>query len=557
MATKAQPAAAAETLRRTANYHAAVWGPRYFASIPLDESVFESYTKQVQEMKVHVKNMLIDSKVNNVETVKLINLLCRLGVSYHFESEIENFMNQAFDSMHNLARQNDVYDLDTTAIIFRVFRQFGYKMSCDVFNKFRDNDSNFEESLANDVKGMLSLYEASHLITHGENILDKALAYTSTRLLKFVESECESPLAKHIAYALQQPFHKGIPRIESKQYISFYEQEDCCNEMLLKLAKIDYNLVQLFYQRELSQLSRWYNILDIPSNFPYARERIAEIHMWSLGTYSEPRYSDARVILTKVITMISILDDTYDLYGTIEELRLLTDAIDRWDIDVIDQLPEYMRFLYSSLLNVYHEFENQLKSEGRSYAVSYAKYAMKEVSRAYHLEAEWFHTGIVPTFDEYLENGLISSSYHTILSGSFLGMGEIAGVDAFEWLKSNPKMVRALMAIGRLMNDIVSHKDEQKRGDAASGVEVYMKQYGASEGEAVKYVEKKVADAWKDINEGLMMRPNNMSMHLLMAVVNLSRTSHFFYKFGDKYTDSISSKDYVKALFVDQIPLSA
>nr|QGX02117.1 sesquiterpene synthase 3 [Tripterygium wilfordii] len=556
MATKAQPAAAAETLRRTANYHASVWGPRFFASIPFDESVFESYTKQVEEMKVQVRNMLTDSKVSDVETVKLINLLCRLGVSYHFESEIEDFLNQAIDSMHNLACQNDVCDLDTIAILFRVFRQFGYKMSCDVFNKFRDSDGNFKESLAKDVKGMLSLYEASHLIMHGENILDKALVYTSTRLLKFVESECESPLAKHIAYALQQPFHKGIPRIESKQYISFYEEDESSNEMLLKFAKIDYNLLQVFYQRELSQLSSWYDTLDIPSNFPYARERIAEVHMWSVAVYFEPCYSDARIILSKVITMISILDDTYDLYGTIEELWLLTDAIDRWDVDVIVQLPNYMKFLYSSLLNVYHEFENQLKSEGRSYAVSYAKYAMKELSRGYRVEAEWFHTGIVPTFDEYLENGLITSSYHTILSGSFLGMGEIAGMDAFEWLKSKPKILQASMAIGRLMNDIVSHKDEQKRGDAASGVEVYMKQYGISETEAVKYVENKVSDAWKDINEG-HVRPNTMSIHLFMRVVNLSRASHFFYKFDDKYTDPRSTKDYVKALFVDKIPLGA
>ncbi|XP_038711359.1 probable terpene synthase 6 [Tripterygium wilfordii] len=553
MATKADQTVL--SLRRTANFPPAIWGPQYFASISFDESAFDLYTKQVEDLKAHVEHMLTDSTFNIVEKVKLIDSLCRLGISYHFETEIENQLNQNFDSLLNLI-ENDVYDLNTVAILFRVFRQHGYKMPCDVFNKFKDNDGNFKESLVNDVHSMLNLYEAAHLNMNGEAcILDELLACASARL-KSMENQCESHLAKHIAYALQQPLHKGIPRIESRQFISFYEQDESRNEMLLKLAKLDFNRVQLLHQQELSHLSRWYDKLDIPSNFPYARERIAETHIWSVGIYFEPQYSDARIILTKVIAMISILDDTYDLYGTIEELRLLTPAIQRWNIGAIDHLPEYMKFMYNVLWNVYHEFENQLESEGRSNIVSYARDAMKELSRGYHVEAEWFHTGIVPTFDEYLKNGLVTSSYHTILSASFLGMGEIAGMDDFEWLKSSPKIVQASMAIGRLMNDLVSHKDEQKRGDAASGVEAYMKQHGSSESEAIEYVEQKVADAWKDINEGLMGRPNNMSMQLLMRVVNIARVSHFFYKVDDAYTNSTTSNYHVRALFIDQIPIT-
>ncbi|XP_038711371.1 probable terpene synthase 6 [Tripterygium wilfordii] len=552
MATKADQTVL--SLRRTANFSPAIWGPQYFASISFDESLFALYTKQVEDLKAHVEHMFTDSTFNIVEKVKLIDSLCRLGISYHLESEIENQLNQNFDSLLNLV-ENDVYDLNTIAILFRVFRQHGYKMPCDVFNKFKDTDGNFKESVVNDIHSMLSLYEAAHLNMNGEAcILDESLACASAHL-KSMENQCESNLAKQITYALQQPLHKGIPRIESRQFISFYEQDESHNEMLLKLAKLDFNRVQLLHQQELSHLSRWYDKLDIPSNFPYARERIAETHIWSVGTYFEPQYSDARIILTKVITMISILDDTYDLYGTIEELRLLTPAIQRWNIDAIDQLPEYMKFLYNVLWNVYHEFENQLESEGRSYLVSYARDAMKELSRGYHVEAEWFHAGIVPTFDEYLKNGLITSSYRTIMSASFLGMGEIAGMDDFEWLKSSPKIVTASMAIGRLMNDLVSHKDEQKRGDAASGVEAYMKQHGTSESEAIKYMEQKVADAWKDINEGFMRRPNNMSMQLLMRGVNIARATHFFYKVDDAYTNPTASNHHVKALFIDQITI--
>ncbi|KAK4485847.1 hypothetical protein RD792_008494 [Penstemon davidsonii] len=54
-------------------------------------------------------------------------------------------------------------------------------------------------------------------------------------------------------------------------------------------------------------------------------------------------------MLAKSIVMISIIDDTYDSYGTVEELAIFTDAIKRWDINEIDQLSEYMKICYRAL----------------------------------------------------------------------------------------------------------------------------------------------------------------------------------------------------------------
>jgi hypothetical protein len=43
-----------------------------------------------------------------------------------------------------------------------------------VFDKFRSSDGRFMDSLSSDMEGLLSLYEASHLGMHGENILEEA-----------------------------------------------------------------------------------------------------------------------------------------------------------------------------------------------------------------------------------------------------------------------------------------------------------------------------------------------------------------------------------------------
>ncbi|KAJ0077249.1 hypothetical protein Patl1_36244 [Pistacia atlantica] len=73
--------------------------------------------------------MLIASTSDLAKKVCLIDSIYRLGVSYHFETETEEQLNQFFVAQPNLANDND-YDLYTIALLFRVFRQYGFKMSC-------------------------------------------------------------------------------------------------------------------------------------------------------------------------------------------------------------------------------------------------------------------------------------------------------------------------------------------------------------------------------------------------------------------------------------------
>ncbi|KAL5737408.1 hypothetical protein ACOSP7_030169 [Xanthoceras sorbifolium] len=111
------------------------------------------------------------------EKVNLINLLNRLGVSYHFRAEIEEHLNHIFEAQPNIPEDND-YDLYTIALFFRVLKQHGYKLSYNIFNKFKDKSGTFKETLTNDAKEMLSLYEAAHLRHHGEDILEEALVFS-------------------------------------------------------------------------------------------------------------------------------------------------------------------------------------------------------------------------------------------------------------------------------------------------------------------------------------------------------------------------------------------
>lgn len=128
-------------------------------------------------------------------------------------------------------------------------------MSCkaDLFNNCKDNGGNFKESLSSDVRGMLSLYEATHLRMHGEDILDEALAFTTTHLQSATKYS-SNPLAEQVVHALKQPIRKGLPRLEARHYFPIYQADDSHNKALLKLAKLDFNLLQKLHQKELSDI---------------------------------------------------------------------------------------------------------------------------------------------------------------------------------------------------------------------------------------------------------------------------------------------------------------
>nr|I7H727.1 RecName: Full=Sesquiterpene synthase 2; Short=TsTPS2; AltName: Full=Alpha-humulene synthase TPS2; AltName: Full=Alpha-selinene synthase TPS2; AltName: Full=Beta-elemene synthase TPS2; AltName: Full=Delta-cadinene synthase TPS2 [Toona sinensis]BAM24405.1 sesquiterpene synthase [Toona sinensis] len=539
-------------MRRNANYHPNIWGDRFINYVPVDKMNHTCHLQAIEELKDAVRRELLTA--TGLSQLNLIDAIQRLGVGYHFERELEEALQHVYHKNHYHDDTED--NLYSISLRFRLLRQHGYYVSCDILNKFKDEKDNFKESLTTDVPGMLSLYEAAHPGVHGEDILDEAIAFTTTHLKSLAIDHLRNPsLASQVIHALRQPLHRGVPRLENRRYISIYQDEVSHNKALVKLFKLDFNLVQSLHKKELSEISRWWKELDLANKLPFARDRLVECYFWIIGVYYEPQYSLARKILTKTIAMGSIIDDIYDVYGTPEELNLFTDAIERWDASCMDQLPEYMQIFYEALLDLYNEIEKEIAKEGWSYRVHYAKEAMKILARGYHDESKWFHNNYIPTMEEYMHVALVTSGYTMLTTSSFLGMDNIVTKETFDWVFSGPKIIRASGTIARLMDDVKSHKFEQERGHAASAVECYMEQHGVSEQEVCKEFYQQVGNAWKDINQDFL-KPTDVPMTILMRVLNLARVIDVVYKEGDGYTHvGKVMKENVASLLIDPIPV--
>ncbi|KAK9016801.1 hypothetical protein V6N11_079294 [Hibiscus sabdariffa] len=534
--------------RHPAGFDPDLWGD-IFLSSPAETDMDARTQLEHEELKEEVRRMLVTNMDKPSQKVHEIDAVQHLGVAYHFQKEIEDALQIIYHHHCNHVEVED--DLYTTAVRFRLLREHGFHVHCDTFNKFKDDKGKFKKSLISDVKGMLELYEAANFQLHGENILEEALSFTKFHL-NLAQTKVDYPLSIQIVDALNLPLRKSLPRLLARTNISIYEGHGTQDQNLVKFAKLDFKTVQLLHKKEINEIRRWWTGLDFSTNFPFARDRMVECYLWVVGVYFEPHYSIVRTFMTKVICLTSLFDDIYDSYGTNEELELFTKAINRWDINCIDKLPDYMKLCYTILLNVYKEMEDLMSEQGKSYHIQYAIEAMKIQCQAYYAEFKWLHENYIPTFEEYMSVALVSSGYQLLTIISFVGMEDCITKETFIWAFNDPKILRASTIICRLIND-VSHQFEQARGHSPSAVECYMKQYGVSPQAAYDELNKQIKNAWKDMNEGFL-KPTTVPKPALDRILNLTKILDIFYKDGDGYTvvgDSVKAS--INALLIDPI----
>lgn len=65
-------------------------------------------------------------------------------------------------------------------------------------------------------------------------------------------------------------------------------------------------------------------------NLNFSRDRLVESYMCAVGLAYEPKHSCFRKWLTKVVIFILVIDDIYDIYGSLEELQQFTNAVERF-----------------------------------------------------------------------------------------------------------------------------------------------------------------------------------------------------------------------------------
>ncbi|CAN6708169.1 unnamed protein product [Malus baccata var. baccata] len=597
--------------RRFAQYHPTIWDSKLIDSFTTHYT-YELHGTRLERLKQNVTKTLLAASTSSTQCttstlpmLKLIDSMQRLGVAYHFEKEIEAVLT----SLGSSSTASTSSDLHTVALQFRILREHGIPISPDVFNKFRAGNGRFEDSLSKDIEGLLSLYEASHLGMLGEeHVLEEAKSFSAKRLRQLLGTlEGEDGLLKQLVQqSMETPLHWRMPRIEARSFIDIYQKDDSRNIDLLELAKLDYNLVQSVYQREIKELSSWRRLLwvgfgrekmsrarrmeqatrssrvahmeewrgsplpgsaegrpanngwwtdlDFEHKANFSRDRLMENYLWAMGINYEPQFSNCRIGLTKFVCILTVIDDMYDVYGFLDELELFTDAVHRWNMEDKEELPEYMKPIYTALLNFGNEVtDNVFKNNGLS-VLPYIKKEWVNLCNSYLVEARWFYCGYTPTLEDYLKNAWTSvGGPAAILHAYLMLQGRNITKSSLDSFKHGSQIIYWSSLMTRLSDDLGTSKAEGERGDVAKSVECCMKERGVSEEEAQDYINELICYSWTKINEE--SSKTAIPKSIVKLSLNMARTAHSIFQHGDGIGTSIGvTKDRLISLIYNPIP---
>ncbi|CAN6858545.1 unnamed protein product [Brassica oleracea var. botrytis] len=342
----------------------------------------------------------------------------------------------------------------------------------------------FKECLTRDAKGILSLYEAAHMGTTTDYILDEALTFTLNNL-ESLSCTCKPNLSRLIRNSLDLPQHKNMEILVAEEFIRWYKEQDFHS----KLA-------------------------------PYYRDILVELDLHTL-TYLEPKLSRVSIFLTKFYTMQIILDDTCDRYASFREVEILVDIFGRWDLEdhAMDGLPDYLKSVVKFVFGTFQEFEREIGSElGGLYSLEVTIEYFKIYMRSNLQLAKWASVDHLPSFEEYLDVAGIEIAVVFTLACVLMAMENICKEEAYEWLKSREKLVRAMTTKARVPNDMFGYEDDMSRGYLTGSVNCYKKQYGVSEEEAFRKLRQLTAEIDKMMDEELL-KPINVPRQVLKVVM--------------------------------------
>ncbi|KAG0522677.1 hypothetical protein BDA96_07G058200 [Sorghum bicolor] len=528
-------------LAKAPTFHPSLWGD-FFLTYQPPTAPQHVYMKERAELLKEEVREIVKGTNELPKLLDLIITLQRLGLDNHYEIEIDEHLHFIYNS------SCDVKDLNLVSLRFYLLRKNGYDVSSDVFLNFKDKDGNFA---SDDIRSLLSLYNAAYLRTHGEEVLDEAIIFTR-RHLEAALTSLESKLADEVSLSLQTPLFRRVRILETRNYIPIYEMEPSRNEAMLEFAKLNFNLLQILYCEELKTVTAWWKQLNIETDLSFIRDRIVEMHFWMAGACSEPKYSLSRVILTKMTAFITILDDIIDTHSTTEEGKLLAKAIDRCSQDANEVLPDYMKHFYMFLLKTFDSCEDELGPNKR-YRVFYLKEMLKILVRGYSQEIEWRDEHYVPeTIDKHLEISRVTVGAFQLACSSFVGMGDIITKEVLDWLLTYPELLKCFTTFVRLSNDITSTEREQTGGHHASTVQCYMLQHSTTMHDACEKIKGLIEDSWKDMMQ-LYLTPTEQSKVVAQTVVDFARTGDYMYKKTDAFTFSHTIKDMIALLYVEPI----
>ncbi|CAM0947494.1 unnamed protein product [Alopecurus aequalis] len=451
-----------------------------------------------------------------------VDHLKRLCIDHYFQDEIDN----AVDSCVDLINSDDMLD---ATLSLRLMREAGYCVSADeVLQKFVDGNGNFSLGHSKDIRGLLSLHDVSHL-NLGEDSLYKAEEFSSKHL-KFAMNYMDSNLASYVRRSLDNPYHMSLMRYKARHHLSYLQNLPTRNIAMEQLALAEFQIDKLQHQSEMQDVKRWWMDLGLTQEIPVARDQVLKWYMWPMTVVEGYSFSRYRIEITKIISLIYVVDDIFDLVATQEELSLLNDTIKMWDLAAADSLPSYMISCYKALYTVTNDIAAMVRKEHGLNPINHLKKAWATLFDGFMLEGKWLSSNQVPTSEDYLQNGVVTSGAPLVFIHLFFMLGhDLTDID----INHIPRIISCPAKIMRLRDDMGSAKDEAQKGLDGSYKEFYLREN--THGDAEEHMLNMIEDQWVELNRVCFSgTKSSLSPSFIGASLNFARMVSVMYGYDNE-----------------------
>ncbi|CAN1852502.1 Ent-kaur-16-ene synthase, chloroplastic [Linum perenne] len=440
----------------------------------------------------------------------LVDAVQSLGIYRHFLDEIR----VTLDEIYKCWQQGDeeiFLDPTTCAMAFRLLRLSRYPVSSeDLFW----NDT--LEGYLKDERAVLELHKASNLIYLEDSILEEQQLWTH-QFLDALQNPVHSNRSRACKYVslqvhgvLNYPFEADMERLRHRRSIeqfcvdntrtlkSSFRCSSFGNQDMLKLAVEDFNLCQSLHQEELAHLMRWLKEYKL-DGMRLAKEKMGYCFFSAAGTFFDPSLSQARISWAKHSLLTALIDEIYDMYGTLEEQLNLIDLMERWDVagPKVDFCSERVESLYWALHSAICEtVENAFAFQGRS-VMDHVVEIWLDMMRSQLRESEWYRTNTQPTLEQYMSSARVSFALGPIVLPALYLLGPKLSNEVAKGPEVH-NLYNVMSICGRYLNDRISKDKDAEQGNW-NAVSLRMSEGGRSAEESDEDIKGLAEDLMKEL----------------------------------------------------------
>jgi hypothetical protein len=320
---------------------------------------------------------------------------------------------------------------------------------------------------------------------------------------------------------------------------------------LLHVTEFSQLIINLIGQTLHPYLCRW----NAKCNFQelkFARQKSVECYFSAAATMFEPEMAKARLVWARCCVLTTVLDDYFDVGGTIEELRLFLEAVKRWDSTLVEGLSAKATVLFSGLYNTVNSISQEAYLvQGRDVS-HHLRYFWERWLTSTLTESEWVESNYVPTMQEYMKVAEPSIALEPIvLSTLFFVPGELLSdevISSYDYYH----VMQLVNHAGRLLNDIQGFKRELGQGKKSS-VGLYMIEHPEiTEVEAIAQLQNKIDNTMQQLNWEVI-RPTSVPSACKQLHFNMARILNLFYRRTDGFSSPTEMAGLVKKVLFEVV----